>query len=525
MAAPSLELIRAVSHLAATNVPANPQILGHIREILEDIDKETVELKAQLLVITQRLHDLDLERARFQPIVAPIRRVPLEILGDIFGLVLQQSSGPQSVLSELCQVCRSWKEAAHSIPKFWQHTSIDLSKAQRLPHGPITSWINRARSLPRTIHLHEWHCGRTTPRKEGSGSTKSVCHFSNPALPRILKDGPTLDKVSIECPTPQCLEQLSVSLQSFRRKGGSPHWDSMQSFRIELHSKEDWTSISSLTLNFLPRSIRSLDLELPDSHDILSRGLLLKGYRFSIPEWVLERLVVLKLGCNWSANYILKWLQMCANLEELELDLRRGWFGSYRDEPYTFVQSVAEEGVALPKLRTLSVKGVLSCDIDTLCLLRFPPTFSSLSITLGQDDWLVGDWLDEHGSPNVLTSEDRSSLSKFVRGDPSKPTTLKSLHITNGVFEDNILFDTLKNLSSLKHLVIENAVFDANLFSEISSQDMLPRLRRLDLLKLHEGSQEIDGLHEFVQERGIELTISHCEDTDCGCRPSTEEDW
>ena len=59
--------------------------------------------------------------------------------------------------------------------------------------------------------------------------------------------------------------------------------------------------------------------------------------------------------------------------------------------------------------------------------------------------------------------------------------------ITNKVFLEDTLVETLKALHSLKHLVMNNAIFDPETLSKISSRSLLPQLQILDLLRLRHG--------------------------------------
>ncbi|TEB18391.1 hypothetical protein FA13DRAFT_1603436, partial [Coprinellus micaceus] len=58
-----------------------------------------------------------------RPFFSPFQRLPLEILGEIFLMVLPTSktrpSSYQKALTKLPLVCRSWHDAAFLTPRLW----------------------------------------------------------------------------------------------------------------------------------------------------------------------------------------------------------------------------------------------------------------------------------------------------------------------------------------------------------------------------------------------------------------------
>jgi hypothetical protein len=71
------------------------------------------------------------------------------------------------------------------------------------------------------------------------------------------------------------------------------------------------------------------------------------------------------------------------------------------------------------------------------------------------------------------------SLAAFLRGPSHSPSTLKTLHITNGIFLDNTMLAILQGLSNLKHLVLDGSdlTSDPDLFANLSSKDLAARAR------------------------------------------------
>jgi hypothetical protein len=224
-----------------------------------------------------------------------------------------------------------------------------------------------------------------------------------------------------------------------------------------------------------------------------------------VPPSVLQRLTTFNLTCNWTADYVLKLLQHCTNVETLNVDFGDGIYNEWsRDNP--FMQSIAEGGIVLPKCHTLELCSMWIPVVADLHLLKLP-ALRNLSITFGEEYWYVGEE-DE----DIMSPQSAHDLPSFLRGN----ATLESLTITSGVLKGDTLFDVLKCSSSLKHLTVNNVAFSADVFSKISSQRLLPRLESIDFLLMHRTKEEIGGLQHLVEDRGIKLTFVQCTNVYCG---------
>ncbi|KAE9389033.1 hypothetical protein BT96DRAFT_774503, partial [Gymnopus androsaceus JB14] len=75
--------------------------------------------------LTRRKDEQLIEIASFRNILSPIRRIPLELLSEIFELSCVPEDGWKSscdiVLRTfvICRVCIAWRKAAHSTPRLW----------------------------------------------------------------------------------------------------------------------------------------------------------------------------------------------------------------------------------------------------------------------------------------------------------------------------------------------------------------------------------------------------------------------
>ncbi|TEB40183.1 hypothetical protein FA13DRAFT_1618671, partial [Coprinellus micaceus] len=109
----------ALSQLATTNDAPSTQDAAFLREVVDGLDVEADEIRTQLQALEEKLQVVERNRKFFKPMLSPVRRVPLEILGDIFALIVEMDPFLNDALATLCLVCKSWRRAALGMPKLW----------------------------------------------------------------------------------------------------------------------------------------------------------------------------------------------------------------------------------------------------------------------------------------------------------------------------------------------------------------------------------------------------------------------
>ena len=125
--APSEDETREIKALRA-----NP-----LKEIsIIDVEIEQIEgilnsLKRKRAYIQESIDD-------FNTILAPVRRLPMDVLGAIFSHCLATHRNPVMSASEapilLTQICRDWRSIAFSIPRLWSRLHIPILRAGTLIH-------------------------------------------------------------------------------------------------------------------------------------------------------------------------------------------------------------------------------------------------------------------------------------------------------------------------------------------------------------------------------------------------------
>ncbi|THU99847.1 hypothetical protein K435DRAFT_560503, partial [Dendrothele bispora CBS 962.96] len=104
--------------------------ISDARDILKAYDKEIRQLERTLAVIRSMAGDLKERIKETFFLLSPVRRLPNEILGEIFKFSM--SSG--SVFSctkqpspSFLTVCLRWRTIALSTPSVWQSITLDYS--------------------------------------------------------------------------------------------------------------------------------------------------------------------------------------------------------------------------------------------------------------------------------------------------------------------------------------------------------------------------------------------------------------
>ncbi|KAJ3850959.1 hypothetical protein EV368DRAFT_66155 [Lentinula lateritia] len=140
-----------------------------IESFLFGPQQELSRLETEILRVRVILDDLQSQRAEVRQYVkihrgllAPIRRLPVEVLTEIFVLCLSTERYPVRSLREapllLTMICRHWREVTLKSPSLWNSLHIflphDLAKeAVTLRERGVDQWLTRSGSLPLSLSL------------------------------------------------------------------------------------------------------------------------------------------------------------------------------------------------------------------------------------------------------------------------------------------------------------------------------------------------------------------------------------
>jgi hypothetical protein len=220
----------------------------------------------------------------------------------------------------LSSVCHSWRKATFHIPQLWRHARVNVSSS-KIAHGPISSWLSRAGSLPKSLTLvfsalkdSPSDCDladNPTGRIAKACPGKESCVFSSSEIAQLLAKGPALSKLSIVSRLPQCFMNLASLLET-----DSAQWEALQSLDSIYIDGELWipveVEVPSSSFNFIPPSVTSLSLILPNVHESYLVDV-------DLPSPLLGNLTTLDLVWNGDFGWVIDLLSSCDKLEDLTI--------------------------------------------------------------------------------------------------------------------------------------------------------------------------------------------------------------
>ncbi|KAF9067071.1 hypothetical protein BDP27DRAFT_1179927, partial [Rhodocollybia butyracea] len=107
------------------------KLIDEVKEDVTRYKREIDRLKNTYANVKQQQETLETYLSDLRCIVAPIRRLPSEVLGEIFGFVCGMMSG--SNLSKvkrslpavsLLQVCSKWRKIVNTMPSLWSRFTL-----------------------------------------------------------------------------------------------------------------------------------------------------------------------------------------------------------------------------------------------------------------------------------------------------------------------------------------------------------------------------------------------------------------
>jgi hypothetical protein len=145
--------------------------IEEIHHAIEDITDDITALDEHLQKITTKLltrrEFLENYRTKITAAMAPIRKLPPEILSHIFYQCLPENSSPRISREApfiLTQVCTQWRAIALSRSSLWCILNIKLdSRKPESVNSYVSTWISRSGTLPLSIELFALHANPDHP--------------------------------------------------------------------------------------------------------------------------------------------------------------------------------------------------------------------------------------------------------------------------------------------------------------------------------------------------------------------------
>ncbi|KAJ2928073.1 hypothetical protein H1R20_g9006, partial [Candolleomyces eurysporus] len=425
-------------------------------------------LASQIAQLRPKLEELEDQLRLHRAVLSPVRRVPAEIWGEVFKLVLpkkRNDTEDREKLVDLQLVCKTWRDAARLEHRLWSGIKI-YCPDETFSVEKIEEWLDRSGSVPRSLKI-------CLSGHDDCEEQYSECRMHNPALAALLVKGGPLYELSLSYEDTQCFRVLLDSLKTVDAPPTNHPWDSLKSLACTFGGR--WTESpdpSKSIFTSLPSNVTSFKLHLPykilafpDEFDSAATPL-------NIPQRFLEQLTSFSLVSDWEG---LKWLEctlpFCTNVEELSFDFNFDRWTCDRSE--NGVQQRFRSGFLLPKVRTLSLQKVYSSSLDILSFLKTPQ--------------LVDLEIKSNGPQDMNDCEFAELVLEFIERSNCK-ASMRRLSLCWVQLDAEQLADTLRDLPFLTHLTLDGIVLplenkDGNTF-DILSTDFPPSLPQLEVLEL-----------------------------------------
>ncbi|KAJ3500809.1 hypothetical protein NMY22_g19136 [Coprinellus aureogranulatus] len=373
--------------LAATNACPTAHEVAVVQHQIDNLELKRPALLRLLAQAQSLLHNLDTEIDTLKPILAPVRRLPLEIIGEIFLMVSPnpktRPGNYQRALTSLILVCKSWRDAAYLTPRLWCDIRVKMDTPS-LSFDSLGQWIRRAGKVPKVLEISLSNCGGVNYGTGAYICAGSRCLFSDPILATLLTQSVgTWFSVTLNCPTSICLRNFALTLINATKQPGS-RWDCVRSFTVVANSWPRWMTDRHRRIpsdfSFIPTSVTDLDLQLPSTPPGTHAN---SAWRLplQIPPAVLDSLSTLKLVFGHDeivVSSIFLALQHCERLEKLMIDFTTGTAELLEGMPdgmeYDGWSRMEASGVHLPRLQSLQLSGLGGVTVESSCwyILKMP---------------------------------------------------------------------------------------------------------------------------------------------------------
>ncbi|KAJ3501960.1 hypothetical protein NLJ89_g9104 [Agrocybe chaxingu] len=184
----NLQLMGSLATRVGTNYAATDAELAEIKRLLRDPETKSKQLEEEIALAEARLKNLreqknalDESMHSYRALLSPIRRLPRDLLQEIFLACLPRKRNPSMSIDEppmlLTHVCRQWRHVALHTPRLWAAIHIPIPSVPRNHQGePLSGqyskrvadiverrmctaneWFERSGVCPLSISLHEWN--------------------------------------------------------------------------------------------------------------------------------------------------------------------------------------------------------------------------------------------------------------------------------------------------------------------------------------------------------------------------------
>ena len=110
--------------------------IQQIKSTVESVENEIMRLRRSLTELEEYRGQLYENMARHQAILSPIRKLPPEILAEVFlhaaddsSVVWPRENGDVEMPLLLGRICSCWRTVTHALPQLWSKIRLDIPRA------------------------------------------------------------------------------------------------------------------------------------------------------------------------------------------------------------------------------------------------------------------------------------------------------------------------------------------------------------------------------------------------------------
>ena len=457
---------------------------------------DSASLRQEADVVVTQIRAFETSLRQYQTILHPLRRVPPEVLGEIFKIMVEEGAGDadNDQIMALCLVCRGWRDAAYLTHTLWGTLEVKLSPA--LSYDQVKRWLNRSPQNLRSLTVVETGADECveesyTNHRESRSHVLNNCPWRNKALAELLTKGPSLYSLHLDMSSSHCLQTALTTALASRAQSQPFALESIESLSLMWRGDSLWEASLEGSQSFydhLPK-LSTLHLSLPREEHMMRGQPVFESFppwlSIHIPPVVLGNLTSLSFICNWDVPEVMLALKECMSLVDLCLD--------FEGAPTCWSECLENPVVDLPKLRTLKALNMCSTHAPLyMPCLRLPGVIHL------QISFCVYDTDDEDVENTGL------SVLRFVDSISLSQECLQSLAVSRDIQIERIkAFDLSRMLvafPSLNRLSFNYLTFEPSELSEeptCSRTVLLPFLEHLELLNVP-GEFDLGAMLDFL---------------------------
>ncbi|KAF6747433.1 hypothetical protein DFP72DRAFT_1149273 [Ephemerocybe angulata] len=464
-----------------------PLEVATMRQQIPPMMTEISELRSRLEELEDRVY-------RYRSATSPLRRIPPEILGEIFHVAM----GSQAIdfegkkdLTVILLVCKKWRDAAYLAGKLWTCISLRLPRTTQMSYEKVSNWIGRSKGSPKTLKIvyDPDRCFHPT-------QSFKECELAVPLLVKLLVEGPLLHRLEIHFVPSWCFQELMDSVKvHVGHDLTKSSWSQLQELVLRFQGEIDRHNfgkgeedVSQSVFRHIP-PLRSLTLSFPTDR----RGVALTRH-IHLPPTSLQTLTNFHLRCEWDGPQIFVFLQHCQNLQTLTLTLGVYSYCTWKPKNTNVPFLLADPGyIILPNLRTLAIRG---CTIQNAKKLANHIRVPSLL------DLRVAQWPYLSGSDDSVYNALVALSPIWVQTSTLRFLTLEDLQKDSKIYAKE-LTDILSRFGNITHFAT-SFDFNAKDFLELQKLGdavrLLPSLEHLEITHIREDF-DLESFFQYIEHR------------------------